>query len=133
MVSAFEIRSRLADWLDGRISFREFEDWFVPSTWDIHLGGDPVAQSLVADIDLEIAEYTGGYKSLAEMANAVRPFVVGTEVVPKSSSEISRIGPAMASDLVSWFSGRVQTVLRSGHAERGCRPRQSLSSKLQLG
>jgi hypothetical protein len=44
MATATEIQNHLAQWIDGKISLREFEDWFVPATWNIHLAGDQEAE-----------------------------------------------------------------------------------------
>jgi hypothetical protein len=72
-----EIHDHLGQWLDGRISLREFEDWFVPSTWDVHRRGEPDLESLADEIELNLSEYSDGVVTLPElrreMANAIRP------------------------------------------------------------
>jgi hypothetical protein len=64
MPNAFQIRSRLTEWINGGISLSEFEDWFVPETWNIHKANDPEAEALTDEIELSLSEYSGGYLSL---------------------------------------------------------------------
>jgi hypothetical protein len=58
MVSASEIRDQVAKLLFGEISLQEFEDWFVPATWDAHKAGDAEAENLTDEIDMSLSEYT---------------------------------------------------------------------------
>jgi hypothetical protein len=67
MPDALQIRSRISDWLDGEISLSEFEDWFVPATWNIHKGNDPEAEELTDEIELSLSEYSGEYLSLDQL------------------------------------------------------------------
>ena len=83
MASAIEIRERLRNWLDGEISLHQFEDWFVPSTWNVHREYDREVESLVDEIELNLSEYSGGHstigqlrQTLQELAHYVRPYVV---------------------------------------------------------
>ena len=63
MVSASEIRERVANVLFGDASLEEFEDWFVPATWDAHKAGDPEAESLTDEIEMNLSEYSSGQLS----------------------------------------------------------------------
>jgi hypothetical protein len=81
MPNAAQIRACLAEWLDGNTSLEEFEDWFVPETWNLHKENDLQAEDLANEIELSLSEYSGGYISRAKleaelrvMANAIRPF-----------------------------------------------------------
>lgn len=78
MVIAAEIQKRVQQWLDGKISFRELEDWFVPVAGRIANENDAEAERLVDDIDMSLSEYSDGVLSVselrAELANAIRPF-----------------------------------------------------------
>ncbi|MDQ6701241.1 MAG: hypothetical protein M3Z36_13760, partial [Acidobacteriota bacterium] len=82
MISATQIRNRLAKWLNGEISLREFEEWFVPASWDSHKANDTEAESLVDEIELNLSEYTDRtitYRELkdrlqSELVNTTRPF-----------------------------------------------------------
>jgi hypothetical protein len=67
MVSASEIREQLARFLFGDISLGGFEDWFVPATWDAHKAGDPAAESLADEVEMNISEYTSGGLSFDQL------------------------------------------------------------------
>lgn len=71
MVNAFEIRQRLAEYLQGIISLRQFEDWFVPATWDIHKSNDPESEALTDEIESNLSEYTGGQLSRHDLEKAL--------------------------------------------------------------
>jgi hypothetical protein len=85
MVSALQIRNKLSEWIDRKISLREFEDWFVHETWDIHLSNDSEVEDLADDIEMNLSEYSGRhisqqqlYHSLSQLlplGNVLRPFV----------------------------------------------------------
>ena len=57
MTSAPEIRDYLAKLISEGVSLDDFEDWFVPHSWNIHQGGDPEAQALVYSIEHALALY----------------------------------------------------------------------------
>lgn len=95
MANAIEIRERLRDWLEGRASLHQFEDWFVPATWNAHRVGDAEAESLVDDIELHLSEYSGGAstleqirQALQELANAARPFVAGSLIETRNPTHL---------------------------------------------
>lgn len=56
-----EIRAWLARYLRSEISLREFQDWFVPATWDVDAAEDAATRELAADVDLRLAEFTNGH------------------------------------------------------------------------
>jgi hypothetical protein len=99
MVKASEIRENVGRLLFGDISLEQFEDWFVPATWDAHKAGDPEAESLADDIEMNLSEYTGGQLSeeqlRARLAGAVFPSAENrygdpsTLPTPASSAELA--------------------------------------------
>src|SRR5438128_2351866 len=76
MPDALQIRSRLADWIDGRSSLSEFEDWFVPETWNIHKASDAEAEDLTDEIELSLSEYSGGHLTLEQLKESLRERVL---------------------------------------------------------
>jgi hypothetical protein len=62
----YKIREQLADYMAGKLSLREFEDWFYPETWDIDEIENADNQTstnvanLVYGIKLRIAELSHG-------------------------------------------------------------------------
>ena len=73
-----EIYAKASEFVDGKVSLRQFEEWFVPATWSVHRANDQVAESLADEIDLSISEHTDGLLSIDELrlefANTIRPF-----------------------------------------------------------
>lgn len=55
------IRKKLIEYVTSRISLQEFQRWFVPATWDVHLSGEQGAVDLAYRIELCLAEYTSGH------------------------------------------------------------------------
>jgi len=99
MVNASKIRERVAEMLFGDISLEQFEDWFVPATWDAHKSGDPEAESLADEIEINLSEYTSGQLSpeqlRSRLAGAVFLFAENRSgdpsplPIPASSAELA--------------------------------------------
>lgn len=62
-----EIRQQLARYLAGQSTLNEFQDWFVPRSWNFHKNADPSLQRLVSSLELAIAEFTNGDWSSQEL------------------------------------------------------------------
>ena len=59
--SEVDVRQKLElQYHKGDISLSEFEDWFVPKSWNFDENASLTLQSLVADIELLLAEYSNG-------------------------------------------------------------------------
>lgn len=81
MVDALQIRQHLAEYVLGMAQLQEFEDWFVPATWDIHKSNDPEAEALTDEIESNLSEYTGGQLSREDL----RKILSGLAHVPVGS------------------------------------------------
>lgn len=92
-----EIREHLRHYLDGALSFEEFEDWFLDATWDLHRDSPDVPE-LVYTVERCIAEYTGDYRSedeLRETFEALAPsWAVGGQTRVGSQTAPGRLTPA---------------------------------------
>lgn len=55
------IRQKLIEYVTSQLSLQEFQRWFVPATWDVHLSREQGAMDLTYRIDLRLAEYTSGH------------------------------------------------------------------------
>jgi len=75
MVSASEIRQKLAGFLAGEIDLDTFEDWIVRNTWDVHQWGDEDARNLSYAIELRLSEHSSGHLPESELKRELRPFV----------------------------------------------------------
>ena len=135
MANAIEIRQRLLEWLDGSISLRQFEDWFVPATWNAHRENDPDAESLADEIEMNLSEYSGGQQNLEqlrgalrELANTVRPFALPAEAtVANTGTAIVLLFPAgyPPSQMLSAAAGNNNAPIeipQSTYEQRAMRP-----------
>ncbi len=75
MVRASEIRSRVADWLQGALALEDLEEWFARNTWDVHQWGDRDVVALVHEIELRLSEHSSGHLPEKQMADELRKFV----------------------------------------------------------
>lgn len=80
MATALEIRQQLTRLLAGEVSLDEFQDWFVPCTWNIHLTGDTEARELAYEIKGVLAEYGEDCPELrAELSSVLNPSNIALE------------------------------------------------------
>ncbi len=82
---AEQIRAELRRYLAGEITWRQFDEWFVPATWDIDPNADPEAIALTGQILGRTAEHQHGdwtkdelRKHLRRLAASPRPTKVRT-------------------------------------------------------
>jgi len=55
-----QLRKQLGKVISRDTTVRDFEDWFLPATWDLSEKADPTAFALVADVRLALAEFDRG-------------------------------------------------------------------------
>lgn len=94
MASSDQIRTKLLDCIEDRISLRAFEDWFVPSTWNVHLENDSQTESLVDEIEINLSEYTDGYLTLDQLRHNLRGLVANRPFA-SSGETVDHINQAM--------------------------------------
>ena len=58
--SEIELRQELARYLKGQCTLKDFEDWFVPRSWNINQNSNPSLRNLVSQIELSLAEFGNG-------------------------------------------------------------------------
>ncbi len=95
----FEVRSKLADYLLGEISLEEFEDWFVPVALAMESGEASPLIDLVRNVELSMAEMSGGAWSEAELRTLLRelvetpdnPYSVSQPDASSSSPDVIRV------------------------------------------
>jgi hypothetical protein len=76
MIYVIEIKQRLFDYLTGKHSFEQFEDWLIKHSWDMHKDSSKTAQDLVIDIQGVIYEYLDGYLDEPELKTKLKPLSV---------------------------------------------------------
>src|SRR5690349_19793722 len=69
MIMESEVREKLIAFLRNEISLRDFEDWLVSESWNMHLDSSREAQELVSAIELALAEYSSGHQTYSEVRN----------------------------------------------------------------
>jgi len=74
------IRDKLASYLVGEISLAEFEDWFVPASWNVAQSNNQNAINLVYEIELWLAEYSDGHWREDELKQHFRSLVIDYKV-----------------------------------------------------
>ena len=74
-LNELEIRRWLTRYLSGEISLREFEDWFVPVSWDVEKTENNFAIELAHTIELRLAEFSSGHRSEDDLQSSLRPLV----------------------------------------------------------
>lgn len=84
-----EIRDWLTRYLADEISFEDFLNWFVPSSWNVGKSGNRAAMNLVYEIELWLAEFSNGIWSEAELKQNLRPLVENYRVELVADSSIS--------------------------------------------
>ncbi len=70
-----EIRDRVARYLNRAISLREFEEWFVPRTWNATSRVGRSTSDLINEIELRLAEYTSGHWTQRELREQLRSVI----------------------------------------------------------
>jgi len=78
--SELEIREQLARYLKSELTLNEFQDWFVPRSWNFHENTNPSLQKLVASIELAIAEFVNGDWSWQELREQLSMLLTTYEI-----------------------------------------------------
>lgn len=77
----FNIRQQLADYLAGKISLRQFEDWFFAETWDSDEAENQILANFVYSIKLRLAEFSHGDWTEAELRSMLLSILEKHEIV----------------------------------------------------
>ena len=73
-MAAAEIREWLERYVDDRISLGEFEDWFLPATWDMSQANS-LAREMAAETRLYLAEVDRGDRSQDQLRSALSELI----------------------------------------------------------
>jgi hypothetical protein len=80
---------RLSSYVGGESSLEAFDQWFVPTTWDINEVEDPIAYYISGEISLLLAEYTQGDRTEDELKAALLLLIESHAVVPAGAGTAS--------------------------------------------
>ena len=98
-----DIRDKLASYLVGEISLKDFEDWFVPVSWNIIHSNNPDAINLVYEIELWLSEFSDGFWSEHELKQHLKPLVMNYIIsnIPIYKSGVINV------NMKRWSSGQI--------------------------
>ena len=78
------IREHLMQYVEGRISLREFDSWFVRATADVDRTGPPEAIDLTYEIFGRLAEYSNGDWTKADLNDLLRQIAAPAPITAAS-------------------------------------------------
>ena len=68
------IRTQLARYFDGAITLDDFEEWFVSSTWNVELAGQPAnVLEIAEEVSDALFDLSTGDSTAADFKRRVRP------------------------------------------------------------
>ena len=70
-----QIQERLRCYVAGNLSLTQFEEWFVPATWDVEQTDDAITAQFTSGLLLLLAEYSNGDWIESEMNRLLAPFL----------------------------------------------------------
>ena len=105
MLNNQELVQKLSEVAIGKMKLRDFEDWFVPASWNANLWATRQVRDAVYSLELAIAEYSNGHldssylralsgeiaHNLHELTQSIAPARIGNRL---SSAEIAQAGVA---------------------------------------
>ncbi len=118
------IRGWLARYLAGEISLPEFEEQFVPATWNRVGQGDDRLDRLVGEIELRIAEFTSRHRSEDDTKALLRPLLANPASNP--SPRVASSPPLVIE--IARRSSRVQVRSAAQRAITVTRPAEGVPS-----
>lgn len=86
-----EIRARLAEYLAGQISLDQFQQWFVPATWDIESAGDSAASDVAHEVQLRLAEFSDDHWTEQELHRRLSPLIQSYSVSISFGSQVETV------------------------------------------
>lgn len=75
MINVSEIRDQVVRYLQNQITLADLNDWLTQRSWNMHLDSPLDAQRLAADLELLLAEYNLGHRSLEQLQEALNDLV----------------------------------------------------------
>ena len=96
-ILGFELQDQIVRYLAGRISLREFRNWFDSASWNIEIGPDSRVYAMFAEIELRLAEFSSGHWTEEELQGQLK------KLLPNHSILVE-----MASNTISGSSLRIE-------------------------
>jgi hypothetical protein len=67
MLNTREFAQELVGAAVGRIALRDFEDWLVSRSWNVHEWGTPEMKDAVYALELELGEFSNGHRDVTHL------------------------------------------------------------------
>jgi len=90
-----DLQSHLLRYLKNETTLREFREWFDDETWGLAAEPDSTARRMSGEIELRVAEYTGGHLTEDELRSFLMPLVADAEQIESMDFQISPVTPAV--------------------------------------
>jgi hypothetical protein len=74
-----KIKQHLTRYLSDESSLDQFEDWFLPATWNLKPDEGRLAYELAGQVSLAIAEHDNGHITLEELRDRFAALLSGVE------------------------------------------------------
>jgi len=75
-----QIRTWISDYLSSRITLRDFQERFIPATWEIEQADDDATRPLAYEIQHKLNEFTSGHLPESELRDEFRALLEGVSV-----------------------------------------------------
>ena len=75
MINVPDIRDQVVRYLQNQMTLADLNDWLTQRSWNMHLDSPLDAQRLAADVELLLAEYNLGHRSLEQLQDALNDLV----------------------------------------------------------
>jgi hypothetical protein len=99
MISAHEIRKKLALVADGELSLDAFEDWFVPNSWNMHKDSSLDAIDLASSIHHLLSERNERILSKSELRG---------ELLEHVGYRIQMVNSGVTSEQINYYASPAQ-------------------------
>lgn len=80
-----DLSAWLARYLAREVTLRQFQEWFVPATWNLDRALDARAADLAGEIELRLDEYSSGHLDEPQLRRELAG-LVGSHAAATSSS-----------------------------------------------
>lgn len=93
--TVYDLQLHLLRYLRNETTLREFREWFDDETWGLAAEPDSPPREMAGEIELRIAEYTGGHLTEDDLRSLLMPLVDDAEQIERIDFQISPVMPEL--------------------------------------
>jgi len=71
-----DLQLHLSKYLSDESTLREFREWFDDETWGLAAESESPVRRIAGEIELRLAEFTGGHLTESEMRKQLQPLLL---------------------------------------------------------